>query len=234
MIGMGGSVFVSSGRSDDGTSGAASIETSPSGPNGVSGAVRIASGSSTAGDSGAMFVGTGDSKFGAGGTVRIRVGDAGFKDGGDAILQAGQASAQGAKGGSVVLAGGEGSSTHTTDGGEASSFRLLQECPSSTHCFSVGDGGGVMIKGGESKGDSPNDRGGDVKISGGASSAGLGGSLEFKSGYSTETTSGSVCKYWVVLVLFAQSRPDDSEHISFPASQQLPVPRPGSMERVDR
>ena len=124
MIGMGGSVFVSSGRSDDGTSGAASIETSPSGPNGVSGAVRIASGSSTAGDSGAMFVGTGDSKFGAGGTVRIRVGDAGFKDGGDAILQAGQASAQGAKGGSVVLAGGEGSSTHTTDGGEASSFAI--------------------------------------------------------------------------------------------------------------
>lgn len=59
----------------------------------------------------------------------------------------------------------------------------------------VGDGGEVMIKGGQSKGDSSTDRGGDVKISGGASSAGLGGSLEFTSGYSTENTSGSVCKY---------------------------------------
>ena len=52
-----------------------------------------------------------------------------------------------------------------------------------------------MIRGGQSKGDSPTDRGGDVKISGGTSAAGLGGSLEFTSGYSTENTSGSVCKY---------------------------------------
>ena len=142
MIGMGGTVLVSSGRSDDGTSGAASVETSPSGPNGVSGAVRIASGESTAGDSGALFAGTGDSKFGAGGEVRIRVGDAGFNDGGDAILQAGQASAQGAKGGRVVLSGGEGSSAHSTDGGErpcalrSRSLYTQRGCPGLTHHFS--------------------------------------------------------------------------------------------------
>ena len=49
MVGTGGEVLVSSGISSEGSSGWTSIESSPSGPHGVSGGVLIASGHSEAG-----------------------------------------------------------------------------------------------------------------------------------------------------------------------------------------
>ena len=81
-----------------------------------------------------------------------------------------------------------------------------------------------------SKGDSPKDRCGDVKISGGTSASGLGGSLEFTSGYSTKNTSGSVCKYQNVGI-FPSSSTLNFPSRSFPQRSQVPMP--GWMERVD-
>lgn len=51
-VGPGGSVLVSSGFSQDGSSGTTSLESSPSGPNGVSGNILVKSGASEAGTSG--------------------------------------------------------------------------------------------------------------------------------------------------------------------------------------
>ena len=52
MVGTGGEVLVSSGISSEGSFGWTSIESSPSGPHGVSGDVLVASGHSEAGTSG--------------------------------------------------------------------------------------------------------------------------------------------------------------------------------------
>ena len=67
--------------------------------------------------------------------------------------------------------GGEGSSAHQTDGG---------------------DGGNVVVFGGEAKGESRHDNGGSIIIRGGTSFTGYGGSLQLKSGYSTESSSGDI------------------------------------------
>ena len=100
MVGTGGAVLVSSGFSEDGSSGRTSIESSPSGPNGVSGDVFISSGASHAMDSGTLVLQTGSSKNGAGGAISVTIGDGGgMSDGGDISLTAGQTSAQGHKGG---------------------------------------------------------------------------------------------------------------------------------------
>ena len=88
-------------------------------------------------------------------------------------MVAGQTSAQGRKGGSVNIVGGEGSSSHTTDGG---------------------DGGNIILMGGEAKGESAHDNGGSITVQGGTSFAGLGGSLELISGQSTKSSSGDICE----------------------------------------
>ena len=59
--------------------------------------------------------------------------------------------------GAVKVVGGEGSSAHNTDGG---------------------DGGDILLLGGEAKGEGLDDNGGSSKIQGGVSFAGHGGSLE--------------------------------------------------------
>jgi hypothetical protein len=174
MVGNGGSILVSSGFSSDGTSGKTLIESSPSGPNGVSGDVSITTGYSQAGSSGMITLHTGSSKSGAGGSLELQVGDGGgLSNGGDIFLVAGQTSAQGRKGGSVTITGGEGSSAHITDGG---------------------DGGNIILMGGEAKGESANDNGGSITVRGGTSFAGYGGSLELISGQSTESSSGDICE----------------------------------------
>lgn len=94
---------------------------------------------------------------------------------GDMSLNAGQTSAQGRKGGSVEIKGGEGSSSHTIDGG---------------------DGGNIVLEGGEAKGQSENDNGGSITIRGGTSYTGYGGSLELISGQSTKISSGDICKHF--------------------------------------
>ena len=71
MVGYGGSILVSSGFSSDGTSGKTLIESSPSGPNGVSGDVSISTGYSQAGSSGIITLQTGSSKSGAGVMVAV-------------------------------------------------------------------------------------------------------------------------------------------------------------------
>ena len=173
MQGNGGSVLVSSGFSSDGSSGKTSIESSPSGPNGVSGDIFISSGASEAGSSGMIALQTGSSKYGAGGSLSLRIGDGGEYDGGDISLTAGQASSQARKGGSVSIMGGEGSSAHSTDGG---------------------DGGDIVLMGGEAKGEGNNDNAGSITIQGGTSFTGYGGSLELLSGQSTKSSSGDVCE----------------------------------------
>jgi hypothetical protein len=88
----------------------------------------------------------------------LQVGDGGgLSNGGDISLVAGQTSAQARQGGSVTITGGEGSSAHHTDGG---------------------DGGNIILLGGEAKGESANDNGGSITVRGGTSFAGYGGSLE--------------------------------------------------------
>ena len=72
MVGNGGSILVSSGFSSDGTSGKTLIESSPSGPNGVSGDVSITTGYSQAGSSGMITLHTGSSKSGAGGSLVLQ------------------------------------------------------------------------------------------------------------------------------------------------------------------
>ena len=59
--------------------------------------------------------------------------------------------------GAVKIVGGEGSSAHNTDGG---------------------DGGDILLLGGEAKGEGLDDNGGSIKIQGAVSFAGHGGSLE--------------------------------------------------------
>lgn len=172
MVGTGGAVLISSGFSEDGSSGRTSIESSPSGPNGVSGDVFISSGASHAMDSGTLVLQTGSSKNGAGGAISVTIGDGGgMSDGGDISLTAGQTSAQGHKGGHVSIMGGEGSSSHSIDGG---------------------DGGDIFLLGGEAKGEGENDNGGSITIQGGTSFAGYGGSLDLISGQSIEKSSGDV------------------------------------------
>jgi hypothetical protein len=150
------------------------IESSPSGPNGVFGDVSISTGYSQAGSSGMITLHTGSLKSGAGGSLELQVGDGGgLSNGGDIFLVAGQTSAQGRKGGSVAITGGEGSSAHITDGG---------------------DGGNIILMGGEAKGESANDNGGSITVRGGTSFAGYGGSLELISGQSTESSSGDICE----------------------------------------
>ena len=101
-------------------------------------------------------------------------GDGGNYDGGDVSLTAGQASAQARKGGGVSITGGEGSSAHSTDGG---------------------DGGDISLKGGEAKGLSANDNAGSIEIQGGTSFKGYGGSLKLLSGESTESSSGDIREF---------------------------------------
>ena len=57
--GVGGSVYVSSGYSDQGSSGAVDIQTMNSGSNGVSGDVSISTGVATNGNSGSILLSTG-------------------------------------------------------------------------------------------------------------------------------------------------------------------------------
>ena len=73
--------------------------------------------------------------------------------------------------GAVKIVGGEGSSAHNTDGG---------------------DGGDILLLGGEAKGEGLDDNGGSIKIQGAVSFAGHGGSLELISGQSTEASSGAI------------------------------------------
>ena len=136
---------------------------------------------------------TGSSTHGSGGSIKLKSGDGGgMYNGGDIGLTAGQTSAQGRKAGRVSITGGEGSSAHTTDGG---------------------DGGDIDLMGGEAKGESDNDNGGSVTIRGGTSFTGYGGSLKFISGQSTESSSGdvrefcpyilqSVSSYLIILFLY--------------------------------
>ncbi len=168
-------MLLSSGFSRDGTSGTTLIESSSSGPNGVSGNIYVASGYSMAGSSGTIVLQTGSSKNGPGGSLSLKSGDGGgLFDGGDISVTAGQTSAQGRKGGSVTIFGGEGSSAHMIDGG---------------------DGGNIILLGGESKGESSSDNGGRITIQGGKSFAGVGGSLDIISGESSETSSGDLCEF---------------------------------------
>ena len=100
MVGTGGEVLVSSGISGEGSSGRTSIESSPSGPHGVSGDVLVASGHSEAGTSGMITLQTGSSKTAAGGSLSLHIGDGGgMSNGGDILLTAGLTSAQDKKGG---------------------------------------------------------------------------------------------------------------------------------------
>lgn len=128
----------------------------------------------------------------------LQVGDGGgLSNGGSLYLAAGQTSSQGRKGGTVTIGtlcihqkysidaypllicfynrtctvGGEGSSAQQTDGG---------------------DGGNVVVFGGEAKGESRHDNGGSIIVRGGTSFTGYGGSLQLKSGYSTESSSGDI------------------------------------------
>ena len=73
---------------------------------------------------------------------------------------AGQTFKQGHKGESVSIAGGEGSSARSTDGG---------------------DGGNIILIGGEAKGESKNDNGGSINLQGGNSFEGCGRSLSLLS-----------------------------------------------------
>ena len=182
MVGNGRFVLVSSGFSS-GTSGTTLIESSPSGPSSVSGDVSISTGYSQAGSSGVITLQTGLSKSGAGGSLELQVGDGGgLSNGGDISLVAGQTSAQARQGGSVTITGGEGSSAHHTDGG---------------------DGGNIILLGGEAKGESANDNGGSITVRGGTSFAGYGGSLELISGQSTESSSGDICELMIDAFPFA-------------------------------
>ena len=97
MVGTGGEVLVSSGISSEGSSGWTSIESSPSGPHGVSGGVLIASGHSEAGTSGMITLQTGSSK--TAGSLSLQSSDGRESNGGDILLTAGLTSAQGKKGG---------------------------------------------------------------------------------------------------------------------------------------
>jgi len=202
MVGDGGSVLVSSGLSSQGTSGKTSIESSPSGPNGVSGDLFISSGHSDAGNSGLIILQTGLSKSGAGGSLSLQVGNGGgLSNGGDISLVAGQTSAQGRKGGNVEIVGGEGSSSHTTDGG---------------------DGGNVILMGGEAKGESAHDNGGSITVRGGTSFAGLGGSLELISGQSTESSSGDICELMMHSDSLCRSNCSNFESSLYASSVLLP------------
>lgn len=175
MVGIGGEVRISSGMSSDGSSGRTALETSHSGEHGVSGDVYISSGGSEAGRSGGISLHTGLSKSASGGSLSLKVGDAsGLSDGGDILLFAGLTSAQHKRGGTVKIVGGEGSSNHADDGG---------------------DGGDILLLGGEAKGEDFYDDGGMVSIEGGTSLVGYGGSLEFISGQSTEESSGDIRKF---------------------------------------
>jgi len=142
---------------------------------GVSGHIALSSAATSVegGNSGSLNLFTGEAKGGSGGAIVVQSGNGGYYDGGDITLVAGQTSGNGFKGGSVHLNGGEGSSSHSTDGG---------------------DGGDLVLTGGEAKGEGEGDDGGSIALQGGISFAGHGGSLRLSSGVSSETSSGDVCK----------------------------------------
>ena len=153
--GSSGDIGVYTGTSEAGTSGAIYIQTGSS-TNAAGGLISLTSGN------GGGLVDGGDITLTAGQTVSHAVLVVPISP---SIMSVSsnthyptslstQQSAQGRKGGSVHIAGGEGSSAHTTDGG---------------------DGGDIVMTGGEAKGESANDNGGSVTIQGGTSYAGYGG-----------------------------------------------------------
>ena len=63
---------------------------------------------------------------------------------------------------------------------------------SSAHSNDSGDGGDVVLTGGEAKGESKNDNGGSIPVRGGTSFEGHGGSLGLLPGQSTKSSSGDL------------------------------------------
>ena len=92
----------------------------------------VSTGKSKAGTSGGISVSTGQALDGASGDIKMQIGDGRNFDGGDVLINAGRTSASARVGGRVVLTGGEGSSSHSADGG---------------------NGGNVEMYGGEAKGE---------------------------------------------------------------------------------
>ncbi len=87
-------------------------------------------------------------------------------------------------GGSVTIIGREGSSAHTTDGG---------------------DSGNIILVGGEAKSESAKDNGGSITVPGRKSLAGCGGSLEIILGQSATTFSGDICELRSVEISMSDS-----------------------------
>lgn len=140
-LGNGGAAVLTSGLSERGSSGSISVSSAASGTHGVSGAAQLATGSSQSGASGAISLVTGNSRESHGGEIVIQVGEGTNRDGGDVSIDAGRTTGQGRLGGSIYLTGGEGSSTHSIDGG---------------------DGGHILLVGGQAKGGGSDDHGGEL------------------------------------------------------------------------
>eukprot|EP00232_Nephroselmis_pyriformis_P028735 CAMPEP_0182854040 /NCGR_PEP_ID=MMETSP0034_2-20130328/1020_1 /TAXON_ID=156128 /ORGANISM="Nephroselmis pyriformis, Strain CCMP717" /LENGTH=3798 /DNA_ID=CAMNT_0024984833 /DNA_START=206 /DNA_END=11599 /DNA_ORIENTATION=+ len=174
----GGNITLVTGYSSSTSSGHMRIATPDSGTAGVSGGVWVDTGSTTAGNSGTVNVLTGDATQGAGGNITLQVGKttqgtaAKGTNGGDITMNAGETTDTYATGGSVYIRGGNGTSVDATNGG---------------------DGGNIFGTAGTAFGmNTVTDLGGAIAWRAGNASAAYGGNVTLVSGYSTQTSSGSI------------------------------------------
>jgi hypothetical protein len=160
------------GKSSRTSSGNIFLYTADSASTGVSGDIEIFTGLSNRGDSGYVAVNTGVSLSGKAGDIDVLVGAGNSGQGGDIYMIAGETSMNAKTGGRVQITGGLGSAS-----------------PSG---FVGGFGGKVQINGGEAKGLSSTNTGGDVSIVGGTAAAGTGGALYLVTGFGVSTSSGEI------------------------------------------
>lgn len=121
----GGMVSLMSGYSSQASSGNVIVATPNAGVAGVSGTVSLVTGSSSAGNSGAVVITTGTATSGFGGNVQVMVGASNSGTGGNILLNAVQAIQRAGVGGSVVIAGGEGSNAAYTNGNYLHVLKVL-------------------------------------------------------------------------------------------------------------
>ena len=177
----GGYIALAAGASTATSSGHFLVETPNAGGKGTSGAIDLATGTASIGATGSIILQTGNTGCAAvdqkkppasGGFLKLLAGIGDSGDGGTVDFIAGEATADATTGGSVVVAGGEGSSSDDYDGG--------------------GSGGAVNLFGGAGFGGNKADDGGSIEAVGGYARVGRGGSILGKSGYGFSGSSGII------------------------------------------